>query len=56
MAANVAVVHHVADRESEDFGDPEAEEHLRGDEGAIARTQPPDMSEENSLFVCGEWT
>ena len=56
VAADLAVVQHVADRKGEDFGDAEAEEHLRSDEGAIARIQPADVSEENSLFARGEWT
>ena len=56
MAADLAVVHYVADREGEHFGDAEAEEHLRGDQGTIARIQRADVSEEDSLFVCAERT
>lgn len=35
LAADVAQMEHVADGGREDFGDAEAEEHLRGDKGAI---------------------
>jgi hypothetical protein len=56
VAAELAVVQHVADGECDDFGDAEAEEHLRSDESAIAQIQPADVSKEDSLFVCGELT
>lgn len=51
VTANVAVVHHVVDREGEDFGDPEAKKHLRSDEGAVARRKPAHVPEEESLLV-----
>jgi hypothetical protein len=51
VAANVAVVHYVADRECEDFGDPEAKEHLSSDEGAVAERKPAHVPEEDSLLV-----
>lgn len=56
VGADLAMVQNVADFECEDFGDPEAEKHLRGDQGAIARIQAADMPEEDSLFAFGEGT
>lgn len=55
VAADSPLVHHVTDGQGQNFGDAEAEEHLRGDEDPIAGVQATNVSQEDSLFSFGQW-
>jgi hypothetical protein len=54
--ANLAVEEDVADRQCQHLGNPEAEEHLRGNEGAVARVYAADVPDKTPFFPRGEWS
>ncbi len=48
--ANLAVEENVADGQRQHLGNPEAEEHLRGNESAVSRFDPTDVSDKTPFF------